>query len=115
MYVSSDFGEENTNLVLNILGLYDAIQVSYKNLSEEDKNKISESSITFPGFDGNNESAFMAFADALYENGHYSFVKSRSNSHMPSIVMYQTMIEKWEAMDKKFNLTVEDIQKLLPY
>jgi uncharacterized protein YfbU (UPF0304 family) len=115
MYVNSDFSKENSDLVLDILGLYEAIQVSYENLPENEKSKISETSIIFPGFDGNNESEFRLFADALYEDDRYTSVKSRSNSHMPSIGMYQTMIEKWEKMNKKFDLTVEDIQALLQY
>ena len=113
LHVSPDFDDHDTQIVLNILEVFESIQVSYDKLSDEDKKKISETSIIFPGFDGNNESRFRWFADALYANGNYAHVKSRSNSHMPCIGMYQTMFTKWKSMPNKYELSIEEIKQIL--
>ncbi|WP_151834099.1 YfbU family protein [Acinetobacter ursingii] len=104
---SENLPDDAAELVLNILQIYEMIQDAYDGLS--DKSLISEHQIKFPGFDGNNETEFMGFVDALEKDNRFVDViqTGNRNSHSPKVHVYERMIAKWQAFGKPYNLTTE--------
>lgn len=56
--------------------------------------------VTFPGFDGNNESDLRSIAQALRKNDRFreTLGAEVKNSHMPTTAMYRRMIAKWREL-----------------
>lgn len=108
-----NLSDEDTNLVLDILRLYEVMNNSYKSLS--DKKNISEDEVKFPGFDGNNESEFMGFVDALRNSNRYVSVieAGHRNSHSQKVQKYGSMINKWKEFEQPFNLSYEQLSEIL--
>lgn len=110
---SENLPDAAAELVLNILQIYEMIQDAYDGLS--DKSLISEHQIKFPGFDGNNETEFMGFVDALEKDNRFVDViqTGNRNSHSPKVHVYERMIAKWQAFGKPYNLTTEQLIEIL--
>lgn len=110
---SENLPDDAAELVLNILQIYEMIQDAYDGLS--DKSLISEHQIKFPGFDGNNETEFMGFVDALEKDNRFVDViqTGNRNSHSPKVHVYERMIAKWQAFGKPYNLTTEQLIEIL--
>lgn len=110
---SENLPDDAAELVLNILQIYEMIQDAYDGLS--DKSLISEHQIKFPGFDGNNETEFMGFVDALEKDNRFVDViqTGNRNSHSPKVHVYERMISKWQAFGKPYNLTTEQLIEIL--
>lgn len=108
-----NFPEENANLVLEILELYEVISDSYEALT--DKSNIDAKKVLFSGFDGNYETEFMGFVDALKKNNRFvSVIESGTrNSHSPKAHVYESMLNKWEELDKSRQLTKEQLLDIL--
>jgi len=96
--IADNLPDEDAEHVLAILGIYSDLRDSYKQLN--DKSGIDEHAVTFPGFDGNNESELLSFSRALSQNGNYAETigKDARNSHMPTTDMYRRQIEAWKAL-----------------
>lgn len=105
--------DEDAELVLNILQVYEALKVSYNALS--DKSGITIQDVSFAGFDGNNEPELIGFVDALRKmNRFVSTIEAGVlDSHMPKIQTYQNMIQKWHGLGKSNRLTKEQILYIL--
>ncbi|WP_374498205.1 YfbU family protein [Vogesella indigofera] len=99
-YFADVLDEESAQHVLDILQLYDALKFSYEKLA--DKSGIDPSDIEFDGFDGNNESEMLGFADALFKDARFeSLLKGRDlNSHYPTYDVYCRMLEKWDELGR---------------
>ncbi|EPD5886849.1 TPA: YfbU family protein [Vibrio cholerae] len=117
-WVCEDMPKEEGKFVLDILDLYRFIE-DYKRISK-DENIIKHHRSSFRGFDGNNESEYMAFARFLIiKQGKFSEQKDylrqndNLNSHMPMVDIYKRMLEKWKALGKPYQLTAEQIQNIL--
>lgn len=108
--VSPIFTEEQSDLVVSILDLYDVIQDSFDALS--DKGSLTADRVKFPGFDGNNEGEYMRFFSALVENGQFAHVKANKNSHMQKVSIYKNMLDKWESLGKGYKLSLDDIEAI---
>ncbi|EXS30009.1 yfbU domain protein [Acinetobacter sp. 742879] len=110
---SDNLSDEDAELVLNILEVYEALQDSYDALS--DTSGISPQDVKFAGFDGNNESEFMRFVDALKKSNRFVDVINDGvrNSHMPKVGRYQNMIQKWHELDRSYSLTKDQILYIL--
>lgn len=67
--LSEDLPDSQAQYVLTILGIFGDLQASYDNLT--DKSDIDEKVLPFPGFDGNNESELLSFADSLIKHGRF--------------------------------------------
>lgn len=108
-----NLSDEDANLVLDILQVYEMMQDAYDALA--DKTGISESEVTFPGFDGNNETEFMGFVDALEKDNRYVDVikKGHRNSHSQKVHRYESMINKWEEFGKPYSLTKDQLFEIL--
>ncbi|EGB0603707.1 hypothetical protein H6W07_004557 [Salmonella enterica] len=89
-------------LFVDTYDMYDILQYTYERFSAKDKAEVAESirnfdekfSLTFPGFDGNNESKFLLIGSLLKRMGRFSGKDDLTrNSHMPSVAIYQRMLE----------------------
>lgn len=93
---------------------------------EYSKSKINEKVINdnhylvFPGFDGNNESIYLAFTKFLIhkqnkfsEQKQYVLKNDDFNSHLPMINKYERMLDKWKNLQDKMNLSAENILEIL--
>ena len=101
--------------VVKILDMHRALKRSYEALA--DKSGIKEYGIKFAGFDGNNETAQMAYARYFCKQDGGKFTEldrgDDFNSHSPELDVYRCMLEVWEKTGKSHELTREQILKIL--
>lgn len=92
--------EESAQHVLDVLQLYDFLKFSYQVLA--DKSGISAKDVEFDGFDGNNESEMLGFANALRKDRRYESVIGEycKNSHYPTYDLYRRMLDKWAELGR---------------
>ncbi|MDA8190222.1 MAG: YfbU family protein [Gammaproteobacteria bacterium] len=90
-----NLSEESTSHVLDIIELFDNLNVSVDHL--EGKTKISKENVQFPGFDGNHETALLGFAKDLLKHHRYESVLANRdlNSHSQTTDMYERMLARW--------------------
>lgn len=110
---SENLSDDDAQLVLDILQVYQLLDATYRELS--DTSGISETQVKFPGFDGNNETEFMGFVDALEKDDRYVRViqEGNRNSHSAKVHVYEQMIAKWEELGKPYTLTKEQLLDIL--
>lgn len=90
-----EFDPQDASFVFDILDCYQDLQRTAHKLNDE--NLIKE--VRFPGFDGNNEFEFMAFANYLVRGNRWAHIDGASenmNSHSSMLGMYRRMVEKWQ-------------------
>jgi uncharacterized protein YfbU (UPF0304 family) len=115
--LGDELSEEKCREVLDILNMYRAITCGLLKLDESDalrKHGLAK----FRGFDGTKESQLMAYVryyivdldryDELKEGKLPSF-----NSHMEMLPTYQKMIQRWNLIERKFELSREQIVTVL--
>ncbi|KAA0264835.1 YfbU family protein [Hafnia alvei] len=99
---SEDETPEDVKLFVDTYDMYDILKYTYERFSEDDKSEVSSSiahfsaphSISFPGFDGNNESNFLTIGRMLKTMGRFAGKEDLTkNSHMPSVEIYRRMLE----------------------
>ncbi len=108
------FSQEKSELVFNILNMFSAIVQSLEKI--EDKSGIDKNLLVFNGFDGNNETDYMSFANfycSQYEGGgKYSEIGQgvdHFNSHFPYLETYKRMLKSWQQCDDRFDLNKDDL------
>lgn len=92
---------EEVKFVCDVLDMYNFLSFSYHNLSAEEKVMISQEvkyfnadeSVTFPGFDGNQEGKLMSIAYMLKKLNRFTSQDITKNSHMPTIAIYRRMLD----------------------
>jgi uncharacterized protein len=110
--------------VVNVLGMWDAIERAAGSLSKEARDRLAEdagprgASAGFPGFDGNNEGEYLSIACFLIEKmDRFSAFKDRSlNSHMPTLKGYRRMLAVFEPMQTTLvggDLNMEQLVRVL--
>lgn len=112
--LSENLSDSKAQYVLTILGIFGDMKASYDDLT--DKTGIDEKSLTFPGFDGNNECELLSFADGLIKHGRFETTlgKNARNSHMPTSGMYGRMIERWKELGSpNYPYTKSTIEEIL--
>lgn len=117
-WISHDMPESEGVFVLDVLDLYRAIE-DYKRISK-DEEIINLYGSYFMGFDGNNESQYMAFARFLVnkqgkfsEQQDYLRKNDNMNSHSLMVPRYKAMLNKWGKFDKSWELTSEQIKEII--
>lgn len=118
-WFSDEMSEEASTFVLDVLDMYSALLNSYQNL--EDKTGIEERRVTFPGFDGNNESTYLGYTrfflhdldryNELHQKGHDSY-----NSHSRMVPKYSRMLGVWKEIEseRRFDkLSKEEINETI--
>lgn len=107
--------QSETSLVADAMNMYFHLRRCYKAL--DDQTGIEEWRTKFPGFDGNDETAYMTYARYLVgREGLFSHLEADNedfNSHAPIVEEYRKMIEVWKATDDRHRLTREDIISIL--
>jgi uncharacterized protein YfbU (UPF0304 family) len=97
--------------ILDILEMWNLIEYSYSELSEQDKLKLEVDAKPFgknpkfPGFDGNNESEYMGMASFIVnELNRFEDFKGRSfNSHAPSLDGHRRMLSVFNDVRKNMD------------
>ncbi|EGQ7778932.1 TPA: YfbU family protein [Vibrio parahaemolyticus] len=109
--------EEDCRMVLDILDMYRTIHFS--SLKCSDTRVHEHYWLKFPGFDGNNESSFMAYCRYFivdldrFNELRYGQEIPDFNSHAPTINKYSSMLYIWREMGKPHKLSAEQILKIL--
>jgi uncharacterized protein YfbU (UPF0304 family) len=110
IYEELSYGE--CKEVLDILEMHSMMQRAYERLS--DREGIEEWKVKFAGFDGNDETRLMGYAQYFVEElGRYSDLDIEDfNSHMPSIGGYRLMLLAWKESTDVHHLTKEDLIRI---
>lgn len=118
--VSEDtLSPEDCRDVLDILSMYRALLSSFQSLPQHEQDEINENDLRFQGFDGNEETKYMAFAEhfcnqdpprfpELTQHPGFSF-----NSHRPMLDRYRRMLDIWRQCENKVKLSKEDIIRII--
>lgn len=96
--------------VHSILGMYRSLSSSYEQLS--DKSGIAADEVKFVGFDGNNESEYLSYAEFLASEGKYE-ESPVDNSHMQVLETYRRMLAEFDQVKQNYPLEKADIQRIL--
>lgn len=86
--------------VCDVLDMYGMLQFTYDNLSAADQAQLANDvphfnpahSLTFPGFDGNNEGRLMSVAHMLAKMGRFNTQNITKNSHHPTYDTSERML-----------------------
>lgn len=114
----SEISQEKCDLVFNILNIYRIIE-SYRDAIATNDEVTNHTRSKFRGFDGNNETQYMIFANFLFKQGKYTETSRHSNgtnkfnSHMPTLHIYKSMIAKWNEFGNSFELEKDQILEIL--
>lgn len=106
---------EECREVLDILEMFSNLKYSYEKL--QDKSGIDEYRISFSGFDGNNEGAYLDYADHYCNREddirypELGFPKDL-NSHAPLLGGYRRMLEEWRTSKDKLHLSKTEIIRI---
>jgi hypothetical protein len=96
---------DECGFVNEVLAMFDALQ----------RTKVAGTQ--FPGFDGNNETMFMAYARYIRKReGRFDYLEVGSadlNSHFPSVDGYRRMLAAWERHGKSYELTADQAKEIL--
>ncbi|MEC2274728.1 YfbU family protein [Bacillus subtilis] len=122
--IEDEFPEIITRQVFDILNMYRTLYFSYQNLTEEEKDEISERDVLFQGFDGNEEPYHYSFVNYVVKRaGLYSEMrdlleegKIELNSHRNRISYYNELLSRWSQVSKETNeiyLTLQQIKTVL--
>ncbi|WP_311568389.1 YfbU family protein [Photobacterium arenosum] len=98
--------EEQLTFVIDVLDMYDALEASYERFTDEECQLIADETQTeeptrFPGFDGNNEFAYLSIAKFMVQDMEDRFTRFRGrivNSHMPTTAIYERMLEVYRPL-----------------
>ena len=108
--------------VLDILEMYRGIIYSYTNLKREGKQgTLTDEDVRFKGFDGNNETKQMSYADYFIKDlDRYSEIEELSrgyyNSHCQMLPRYRSMLRKWETyqtLPNRYMMNEQQIKDLI--
>jgi uncharacterized protein len=114
-----EVSHDQCEYVHNVLNMFRALDRSYAGL--EDKTGIDESDIRFGGFDGNNESDLLSYAEFLYEQGRFreSLKDEDLNSHSMTRNHHDMMLDKFSGICARHgekwvdNLSKVELQEII--
>ncbi|MCD8413575.1 YfbU family protein [Tenacibaculum finnmarkense] len=104
-YLSEGLTKTECKFVLDVLDMYSSFYFSVRDLKNTE---LTIESVQFPGFDGNNETMFMAYTKYFIEDlDRFGSIKESTNgyynSHMQMIPKYKKMLVKFEEYKVGFN------------
>jgi uncharacterized protein len=117
--IYDEMSREDCRYVMDVIDMHYALKHSFDAL--DDKGDLKEADVVFPGFSGNDETAFMSFARYLQDEHRWGeFLRGRDlNGHFPSTHRYKPMLENWEkigkrdGIERKHRLTRDDIRAII--
>nr|WP_255697710.1 MULTISPECIES: YfbU family protein [unclassified Pantoea] len=91
----------HVTFVGDVADMYSILQYTYNNFDESEKAEIAssvpnfkgESSLVFPGFDGNNETEYLSAADMFKRMERFEDIDITKNSHAPYVATYKRMLD----------------------
>jgi len=104
---------DDCKYVGDVLQMYDMMQGAFKNGQTAG---VDPARLRFPGFDGNNETKFVAYARHMRKYGKWTFLDLAAedfNSHSQTEGRYKRMLGEWNASKEKYKLTAADIVRIL--
>lgn len=113
-HLQPNLDNDKAEFVISVLALYSDLKGSYDDLT--DKSGIEARDVEFPGFDGNNETDLMGFANFLGKHGRFEDVLNPkgNNAHMPTVDIYRRMLScRHDMGDVDHPYSKEQIQQLL--
>ncbi len=105
--------EEECMEVLDIMDMFSVLKRAHGSLP--DNSEIEECQVKFVGFHGNKETQQLAYVRfKVYEQGQFTDLDRRDNfnSHVPMLPAYRRMLEEWEILDKKYDLTKGELVRI---
>lgn len=115
----SAMSEETCRIIINIMEMYHALQVSNINLREHLKEKvdIEERRLQFLGFDAATEARYLSYVRFLVNTeGRYTHFDSGShgfNAQTPMWEKYQRMLAIWQSCPRQYHLCAIEIVQIL--
>jgi len=113
--ICDEVPEELCKLVLDVLSLHEKLHFSYEKLT--DKDGIDADSIKFRGFDGNNETEYMGYAQYFcHQLQRYTILFKSNfdfNSHFPSLDRYKAMLAVAQNLPKSEYFSAEQIKAII--
>jgi uncharacterized protein len=99
--------------VLDIMNMYRHLAASYEKLP--DRSGIDVSAVTFPGFDGNAETAQLLYAQYYVTDlGRFKeLAHLELNSHTTMLPKYRTMLNVWREFPGRRLLEKAEIKRIL--
>lgn len=105
---------EESREVVDILEMFRRIKWAYDALS--DKPEIEEWRMSFSGFDGNEESKYLAYAEWYCRRGRGYFTDITEGINFdgpgPRLSFYRLMVKEWKKSADPHKLTAEDIVRI---
>ena len=116
---SDELTEEECREVLDIFNMYRALTFSYEKL--DDKSGITQESIKFKGFDGNDEEEGKRLSYTRYfimdldrfEELKYNIERPSFNSHSLMLQSYRRMLSAWDSINRKHVLERDEIIRIV--
>ncbi|MDB5851091.1 MAG: YfbU family protein [Rhodoferax sp.] len=112
-YILEGLSEKECRFVNDVLDMFEGLRASLAAL--KDKSGLTAENIRYRGFDGNGETAHMAYSRYLVETlGKWDDAGIKDhNSHSVSIPRYETMLAKFVGHGSSFNLTADQIKDVI--
>ncbi len=111
---------DEVNYVVDVLDMWSFIEEAYESLSPADKSTLetalgSTITVSFPGFDGNDESSQLGIAQFLIEKmGRFTRFDPRNlNSHSNTAYRYRAMLDVFEPIRKTLIGTKLNVSQLV--
>jgi uncharacterized protein YfbU (UPF0304 family) len=111
---------DDVKFVSDVLDMWEFIELGWSKLQDADKDRIRAAvpyftEPKFIGFDGNNETDYLAIARMLVEEmNRFSAFKGRSlNSHSPKIDRYRDMLTKWPGIRSTLHMGQMSVEQLI--
>jgi uncharacterized protein len=118
-WVLDDTPDYVSKFVWDVFKMYRALYASYHELTKEQKEQVDLRSITFQGYDGNEECDYYSYSNFILEKMEryeeiYNNGKVELNSHRNMIATYQNMLGTWERVrDSEYSqLTLSQILEI---
>ncbi len=119
-YDKTDPNPPEVTKVVDILDMWDFIEMSYDELSTAEKSELAVKAepfgknVRFKGFDGNNETEHLGIADFLINKlDRFSRFKGRDlNSHAPSLAIHARMYKVFEPIRNDLDGRGLDVDEL---
>lgn len=114
-----DLSEETCRIIINVMEMYHALQISNTNLREHLKEKadVDVRRLTFLGFDAATESRYLSYVRFMVNvEGRYTHFDSGThgfNSQTPMWEKYQRMLAIWQSCPRQYHLCAVEIVQIL--
>ena len=111
-HTDKDVPESTCREVRDVLDMYRALQTALRDLPA---GSVKPRDTTFKGFDGNDETEHFSYATFLIEvQGKWAESKDCDlSSHHPMLDDYRKMLSRWRQCPDKWNLTAEDVSRIV--